>query len=75
MVEALLVVMSLRGEILGVTHIGEPPGKMFTSIQQCMDWLDTEEANKIFLDMSNTMEQIYPAPVRTVSACHKPNEA
>jgi hypothetical protein len=75
MVEALLVVMSLRGEIFGVTHLGEPPGKMFTSMQECTDWLDTEEANKIVVDMGNVVEKIYPVPVRIAPACRKPNEA
>jgi hypothetical protein len=75
MIEALLVVMSLRGEILGVAHLGEPPYKVFTSMKRCTDWLDTEEADKVMVDLGNSMEKIYPMPVRTAPACRQPNEA
>jgi hypothetical protein len=75
MVEAVLVVLSLSGHLLSITHLGEPPGKTFTSGQACLDWFDTDEGTKVIVDVSNTAQHIYPVPVHVVPVCHHPNEA
>jgi hypothetical protein len=74
-VEAVLLVMSLSGQMLGVTHIGEPPGKTFASGRECFDWLSTEEAAKIIVDVSNMAQHNFPTTIRVVPVCHHPNQA
>lgn len=74
MIEALLVVLSLRGEMLGMMHIGESP-KIFSSVKDCRDWFDTGEGVKTIADLGKSLNDVYPMPIKVLPACFAPNQA
>jgi len=74
-VEALLVVLSLRGEILATVHIGAPPYKIFASVKACKEWLDGDESDKVAADFSSSLPAVYPTAVRVIPVCHWPFQA
>lgn len=73
MVEALVIVLSLSGVLVGTMHIGEDR-KLFDTNAACQTWFDTDEGSTAVVDMSVSVKAIFPMPVKTMPACWEPGK-
>jgi len=73
MVEALIIVLSLKGVLVGTMHIGEDR-KLFDTNETCQAWFDTDEGSNAVVDISVSVKEIFPMPVKIIPACWDPNE-
>jgi hypothetical protein len=73
MVEALVIVLSLNGGVLGTIHLGEDR-KLFDTNEACQSWFDTDEGSIAVVDVSASAKAIFPVPIQTMPACWDPNE-
>ena len=73
MVEALIIVLSLKGALVGTMHIGEDR-KLFDTNETCQVWFDTDDGSNAVVNISVSVKAIFPMPVKIIPACWDPNE-
>ncbi len=72
MIEAVVVIFSAH-TILATGHFNPP--REFQSVQECMNWFDSEEGDRSWHELGAGFQAIFHNPVETVPACFRRNEA
>lgn len=71
MVEALVIVLSLTGVMVGTVHVGNDR-KLFDTNEACQSWFDTDEGSNAVVDISVSMKEFFPMPVKFEPVCWVP---